>query len=194
MKRLLPALFVFVSLLAAPAIAQDFAKGYSAYATGDYAGALREWRALAEQGNARAQHNIGLMYAKGRGVPKDYAAAMKWYRMAAEQDNPHAQTAIGVMYYKGEGVPKDYAEARKWYRLAVKQGFAAAQYNLAIMYFGGRDVPRDFVQAHTLFSLALAQGDENGQIGRDVVVKEVTTEQILEAQRRAREWLKANPQ
>ena len=34
---------------------------------GDYATALRLWRPLADQGDASAQYNLGVMYAKGRG-------------------------------------------------------------------------------------------------------------------------------
>ncbi len=47
--------------------------------------ALRELRSLADQGDADAQFNLGLMYARGQGVPQDHAQAMKLYRMAAEQ-------------------------------------------------------------------------------------------------------------
>ena len=41
-----------VALLAAPAHAQNFEAGRSAARTGDYAVALREWRPLAENGEA----------------------------------------------------------------------------------------------------------------------------------------------
>ncbi len=32
----------------------------------------------AEQGDARAQNNLGFMYDKGRGVPQNYSEAAKW--------------------------------------------------------------------------------------------------------------------
>ncbi len=60
-------------------------EGVAAYERGDYATALRESRPLAEQGNAIAQNNLGLMYDQGRGVPQDDARAVKWYSKAAEQ-------------------------------------------------------------------------------------------------------------
>jgi hypothetical protein len=46
---------------------------------GDYATAVRLWRALAEQGNARAQGAIGRMYERGLGVNQDDREAVKWY-------------------------------------------------------------------------------------------------------------------
>jgi TPR repeat protein len=82
----------------------DFEKGLKAYQSGDYQTALHEWRPLAEQGDAKAQNNLGVMYEKGLGVPQDYAEAVKWYRKAAEQGDARAQNNLGVMYAAGRGV------------------------------------------------------------------------------------------
>ena len=84
----------------------------------------------AEQGDANAQVNLGMMYYRGEGVPQDYKTVAKWFRLAAEQGHAGAQFFLGGMYYKGEGVPQDYKTASKWYRLAAEQGDADAQYNL----------------------------------------------------------------
>ena len=54
----------------------DFRDGLAAYERGDYQTALREWRPLAEQGDAQAQYNLGLMYYHGTGVSQDYAEAV----------------------------------------------------------------------------------------------------------------------
>ena len=37
----------------------------------------------AKQGNACAQHNLGRMYEKGRGVEQDDSAAERWHRLSA---------------------------------------------------------------------------------------------------------------
>ena len=39
----------------------------------------------ADQGDAGAQVNLGVMYDHGKGVPQDYAQAAAWYRKAADQ-------------------------------------------------------------------------------------------------------------
>ena len=95
----------------------DFQKGVDAFQSGDYATALRECTPLAEQGFASAQHNLGVMYEKGQGVPQDDKTALKWYSLAAEQGFANAQYNLGLMYANGEGVPEDDAEAVRWYRL-----------------------------------------------------------------------------
>ncbi len=94
-------------------------EGVAAYKRGDYATALREFRPLAEQGDAKAQRNLGRMYRTGRGVPQDYARAVGWYRKAAEQGLAAAQRNLGKMYYEGKYVPQDYVQAHMWYDLAA---------------------------------------------------------------------------
>ena len=57
----------------------DYQAGMDAYNRGDFATALREWRPLAEQGDAKAQFSFGLLYENGDGVPRDYTKARQWY-------------------------------------------------------------------------------------------------------------------
>lgn len=66
----------------------------------DYATALRLWREFAEQGDAKAQIKLGLMYELGQGVPQGKAEALKWYRLAADHDAT-AQFNLGSMYEFG---------------------------------------------------------------------------------------------
>lgn len=50
--------------------------------TDDHAAALSEIQSLADQGDARAQHNLGCMYLLGRGVAQSDVEAVKWFRRA----------------------------------------------------------------------------------------------------------------
>ena len=111
-----------VFTLSGTAQAQDFWKGFHAYAAGDYATALQEWRTLAEQGGARAQFYLGHMYYFGKGVPQHYTEAAKWYRKAAEQGDAGAQNFLGLMYSNGEGVLQDNVLAHMWYNIGSANG------------------------------------------------------------------------
>ena len=55
------------------------------------------------------------------------------------------------------------------------------------MYANGQGVPQDYVLAHMWFNLAAAQGNEDGKKNRDIVAKRMTSEQIAEAQKLARD-------
>ena len=60
--------------------------------------AVKWYRLAAEQGNARAQYNLGYAYDNGEGVEQDYVEAVKWFRLAAEQGNADAQYNLGYAY------------------------------------------------------------------------------------------------
>ncbi len=115
------ALVLSIVCLGVPAWA-DFQAGNDAYNRKDYATALREWRPLAEQGDADAQYNLGLMYDRGYGVPQDYVQARQWYEKAAAQGDARAQYNLGVRYARSHGVPQDYVQAHKWFNLAAANG------------------------------------------------------------------------
>ncbi len=173
----------------AKALTDCFGEGIAAYERGDYATALKEFRPLAEQGDASAQFSVGTMYESGLGVPQDFAEAAKWYRKAAEQGHAKAQSILGVMYHSGDGVPQDHAEALKWHRLAAEQGFARAQLETGLMYRHGQGVPQDSIQAHMWFNLAAEHGNVLGRKYRDKLAKDMTPADISKAQALMREWL-----
>ena len=83
---------------------------------------MREWTPLAEQGYAKAQSNLGLMYHNGEGVPQDYKTAVKWLTLAAEQGGASAQYNLGIMYDNGEGILQDYVYAHMWWNIAASNG------------------------------------------------------------------------
>ncbi|MEE2862811.1 MAG: tetratricopeptide repeat protein [Gemmatimonadota bacterium] len=151
------------------------------------------WRARAEEGDALAQLNLGVMYENGRGVPEDDVEAVRWFRLAAEQGNAFSQSNLGTKYLNGEGVPQDDAEAVRWWRLAAEQRYANAQFMLGVMYRFGTGVPEDNVLAYMWWNLAAAQGNENAQENKDIAEQWMTPEQIAEAQRLSTEWIEAHP-
>ncbi len=119
MKRLALTL-ILVSMHAGP-VGAGWDEGIAAYERGDYETALRELYPLAEQGDAKAQNNLGDMYCYGHGVPQDYAEAVRWYLNAAEQGYAAAQPLLGNMYEEGKGFPQDYVLAHMWFNLAASQ-------------------------------------------------------------------------
>ena len=69
-------ILLLILVLLVPASATDLQAGWEAYERGDFEAVLREWRPLAEQGNANAQFNLGIMYQTGEGVPQSDTAAV----------------------------------------------------------------------------------------------------------------------
>ena len=66
----------------------------AAYNRGDYVPAIRVFRTLAEQGNAKAQNVLGVMFRKGEGVPKNPARAHMWFSFAAKRGDARAKAEL----------------------------------------------------------------------------------------------------
>jgi uncharacterized protein len=184
------ALALFGAVVAGP-----LEDGEVAYRGGDYAAAISYWRALADQGNARAEYDIGLMYGLGQGAPQDYAQAVYWYLKAAKQANAGAQYELGDMYARGLGVPRDQTQAVAWYSKAADEGHPVAQYNLGVIFERGQGVPQDYARAHMWFNLAASHAPKDAFPfrglaikARDEVAAKMTPAQIDEAQRLTSEW------
>ena len=135
----------------------------AAYDRRDYATAFAGFRSLADQGNADAQYNLGVMYSNGHGVSQNHAEAAKWYRRAADQGHAAAQYNLGTMYSTGDSVLQNHAEAAKWYRHAADRGHAAAQYNLGVMYSTGDSVLQNDAEATKWYRRAAEQGHATAQ-------------------------------
>ncbi len=76
------------------AFAGPWEDGMTAYNRGDYVPAIRVFRALAEQGNAKAQNVLGVMFHKGEGVPKNPARAHMWFSFAAKRGDAGARAEL----------------------------------------------------------------------------------------------------
>ncbi len=67
-------------------------------------------------------------------------------------------------------------------------------FELGMMYASGREVPVDLVTAHKWFNLAAMKGHAEAAGRRREVAAEMQDAEIGQAQRAARDWLKAHPE
>ncbi len=85
---------------------------------------------MAQKGNASAQNEVGLGYAKqGKG-----ADAQGWWQKAADQGDPNAMQNLGLLYGQGMLVPKDPAKARDMFQKAADKGMPTSQTIMAGLY------------------------------------------------------------
>jgi uncharacterized protein len=128
--------------------------------------------------------------AAGRG---DYASSIRLWRRFANEGDAMSQYNLGQMYEAGQGVTRDFAQAAEWYRRAAESGIPHARLSLGVAYALGRGVPQDFLQAHKWLNLAVAAyttDEDRGRAirARDLVATRMSSHDIAEAQRLAREW------
>ena len=76
----------------------------------------------ADKGNAKAIHNLAVLYAEGIDGKPDYRTAAQWFRKAADRGVADSQYNLGILYARGIGVDQNLAESYKWFALAAQQG------------------------------------------------------------------------
>ncbi len=69
---------------------------------------------------------------------------------------------------------------------------AEAFFELGLMYSVGRSVPIDYVTAHKWFNLAAMRGSAEAVRLRREIADQMSEQEISEAQRAARAWLKTH--
>ena len=129
-----------------------------------------EIKALAEQGVAAAQYNLGVMYDNGKGVPENDVEAVKWFRKAAEKGYAYAQFNLGNMYANGEGVP--VPEIIPW--------------------FSEEGAPNNNTRAYVWWSMAKTQGNAKAASNIDKLKPKMTPQQIADGQALASKCYESN--
>jgi len=115
--------------------------------------------AAAKNGNATAQHELGLRYYRGNGIAQNTDLGVKWIERAAIQGYVHAQNDIGAFFHAGKGLPQDFRKAAVYYSLAAKQGHGFAALNIGGLYMNGQGVKQDSAEAAYWFTRA-SQSDD----------------------------------
>ena len=143
----------------------------------------------ANQGDADAQFNLGLLYYQGLGVPHDAKQCVYWYTKAAEQGHVNAQYNLGNIYHNGYGreVPKDSKLAIFWFTKAAEQGFVHAQYSLGRNYQYGNGAPQDYKQAFFWYTKAAEKGYYFAKVDRDEMLEMMSQSHIEEVQKLSKE-------
>lgn len=75
---------------------------------------------------------------------------------------------------------------------AAEHGLVEAYYDLGLLYSTGQGVSQDLVIAHKWFNLAAVRGMKRAAVDRSDLAVEMSTTEIADAQRLAREWQAAH--
>lgn len=130
--------------------------------------ALTQLQQAAKGNNAKAQYELGKLYASGKGVPEDTAAAKKWFHRAAQNGNADAEFMMGIASYAPFG-KKDNTAALVWFGKAARQGHIKAQLMLSKLYFSGQGVGQDYAKAIKWLRRAAAQGDAKAEMSMSIM-------------------------
>src|SRR5438270_4212548 len=110
----------------AGAVAGPWEDGMAAYNRGDYAPAIRLFRPLAEQGNAKAQNVLGVMYRKGEGVARSPARAFMWFSLAAVRGDAKAKARLRDV--SQTMTPQELSQAREMAQACEASSYRNCEY------------------------------------------------------------------
>ncbi len=124
--------------------------------------ALEFYKTAAQNGNAAAQLQLGLLYSNTKGPVSNMKDAEKMLRAAADRKDVSAadedyvaaaRVKLGDLLLEGAFGAQDAAQATHWYSMAgLDAGVsAAARYKLAQLYESGTGVKKDACMASKLY-------------------------------------------
>lgn len=142
-----------------PFRSDDFKRGRSAYANGDFEQARLFFQKSSEDGNMVADWYLGHMYRLGRGVPATPAIAYSYYSRVAENFDPEEpdqtrlrieiDSQLRVADYQRIGIPASglkanpQAAARTFLKFATNYGHPRALYALGVMSIEGEGLKQN---------------------------------------------------
>jgi|Laugrefa1bdmlbdn_1035148.scaffolds.fasta_scaffold01728_7 class 3 adenylate cyclase len=144
------------------------------------------------QGDLGASYQLGYIYENGEGVAVNETEAIRWYTKAATNGSPESQFNLAMMMEQGRGCPVNLRKAFYWYEKAANQGDIEAQFNLGVCLTSGKGCDVDIVQAHMWFSLAARKGDSDSISNRDILLKRLKPEQVVQSKQLVTDWMNHN--
>jgi len=111
----------------------------------------------ANSGDPFAQHELGLRYLTGQGMPRDTVRAVYWIQKAVQKNLTSAWFNYGIMLNNGIGVEWNPFEAYKYFKQAAKNGMPEAQFVYGIFLTDNLVVNRNYTEAYYWIKKAAAQ-------------------------------------
>lgn len=122
----------------------------------------------ANEGDPFAQHELGIRYILGIGVPIDSVKAAYWIGEAASKNLPAANFNYGIMLNNGIGVEWNPFKAFQNFKIAAESGMEQALFILGLLYTDNLITNKNLSKAFELIKKSADKGlDEAKKIIRE---------------------------
>ena len=155
--------------------------------------AIEYFKKAYELGNGYAAYCIGVLYSKGKLLPKDYKKAIEWFNKGVEKNSTSSMTGLSRIYETINPDTKDFHDDNKAYNLlkkAMSHGDGDAYCLLGYWYTVGNYFEKDDQKAFELYKKAAELGSTDGMVnvGVDYLTGRGTAKDIDAAEKM---WIKA---
>ena len=120
----------------------------------------------ANDGDPRAQHELGIRYFIGRGFQADTVKAFLWISRAAAQGYLRAHYNMGVFYNNGWGTNWDPFSGYRQFRIAAERNMPEAEYTVALILTENLVIPKDLDEAGRWLTKA---SDQNLEVAKSAL-------------------------
>ena len=154
-----------------------------------------KWFTLAaNQNQPLGQYYLGTMYEFGEGIAQNFEEAGSWYSTACDNSNEsNSCFRLGFLFENGSLNNDNPFLVPSLYEKAAEGGNVESQFRLGtILYFGELNGLIDKVQAYMMFNIAGMNGHETAIENRDVMVGELTSEELEKGQSLSKQCLEKN--
>ena len=128
------------------------------------------WALANEKKDAQAQHDVGLCFMSGDGVPVSSEEALKWFKLSEEQGNYSGAARVADFKYYGIIIPQDIPAAVRKYQEMSEKGLAYAQFRLGQCYESGIGTNQNLTTALSYFK----QSQEHGIVEAADSIKKIS--------------------
>ncbi len=122
----------------------------------------------ANNGDASAQHELGIRYLLGKGFGVDTVKSAYWIQKAADQGFLIAEYNLGIFFNNGWGLPWNPFKAFEHFQYAAKQGMPEAEYVYGSILTDNLVAPQNWNEAYRWMKKS---ADAGYQPARDALVE-----------------------
>ncbi len=144
----------FILLLYFSLFASSYEEAMKLYDERKYEEAFKILLKLADNGDPKAQNDVGIMYETGQGVKANFKVASKYYSDSAQRGFAEGQCNYGLI----KKAQKKYNEAVSLFQKSADQGNSCGEHYLAVMYQHGKGVRRDYEKALEYYKKSATKG------------------------------------
>ncbi|MBK8943984.1 MAG: sel1 repeat family protein [Ignavibacteriae bacterium] len=121
----------------------------------------------AKSGDPFAQHELGIRYILGIGVPVDSIKAAEWIGLAASKNLPAANFNYAIMLSNGIGIEWNPFKAFNNFKVAAESGMEQAQYIFGLLHTDNLVVNKNLDEAYKWLKKSADRGFEEAKLVLD---------------------------
>ena len=141
--------------------------------------ALKYYKLAADQNHPKGQYLLAMMHEYGEGTTQNLELAKDYYYRAANQGHSDSQYRLAMLYINMNTKLENPNLPEILLQLAAQQRHQGAWFQLGMMYYNGTNtIKKDKIYSLMWFMLASATDDKQAIENRDIIIQELSDNEV----------------